>query len=293
MRVSIGDISLWFDVMNAGLVPEGPTMKERPVLLALHGGPGWDHSNFKGVLDPLCDTVQVVMYDHRGNGRSDDGDPALWTLSRWSDDVLLFCRALGIERPVVLGWSFGGFVAQLFASRHPDELAGLVLLATAPRIDFEQSLSAFERLGGPEVREVARRFFHEPGNREAEDDYMRVCMPLYMRTDNPEYSVVAEARVLKRFAVLRHFMAGEATTLDLRPALAGVTCPTLVLNGRYDPIVPPECSEEIVAALVNADVTHVVAPEAAHELPIDQPELFEDVMRTFLARCAPPSEEER
>lgn len=283
MRVSIGDISLWFDTLNANLVPDGPTMKEKPVLLALHGGPGWDHSNFKGVLDPFCDMVQVVMYDHRGNGRSDDGDPSLWKMDQWADDVKAFCDALGIEHPILLGWSFGGFVAELAASRYPDLPAGLVLLATASHLSFSQFGPAFERLSGPEAKEAARRMFFEPSP-EAEDEYMRICYPLYMHKENLEYSVNTEARALKRFEVLRHFFADEAWTMDLRAGLANVICPTLVLNGVFDPIVPPECSEEIVASLVNAEVIHVVADDAAHELPIDQPELFEREMRRFLER---------
>ena len=151
MKVSIGDVRLWFDVLNAGLVPEGPVMREKPVLLALHGGPGFDHTDFKGVLDPLCDVVQVVMYDHRGNGRSDDGDPALWNLARWGDDVRAFCAALGIERPFVLGWSFGGMVAQSYAARYPDEIAGLVLLSTAAQISEDAvrpGVRAARRRGG-------------------------------------------------------------------------------------------------------------------------------------------------
>ena len=56
MRVSIGDISLWFDILNPGLVPDGPVMREKPVLLALHGGPGFDHTDFKGLIEPLCDS---------------------------------------------------------------------------------------------------------------------------------------------------------------------------------------------------------------------------------------------
>jgi pimeloyl-ACP methyl ester carboxylesterase len=292
MRVSIGDINLWFDVLNAGLVPDGPVMREKPVLLALHGGPGYDHSNFKGVLDPFCDMVQVVMYDHRGNGRSDDGDTTRWNMDQWADDVKAFCQALGIERPIVLGWSFGGFVAQLVASRHPDLPSGAIFLSTAPHLSFSQFGPAFERLAGPEAKEAARRMFFEPSP-EAEEEYMRICLPLYMHKENLEYSVDGEARALKRFEVLRHFFADEAWTMDLRPGLAKVVCPTLVLNGVFDPICPPECADEIVAGLTNSDVTHVVADDASHELPIDQPELFEEAMRRFLARVAEQTKDVR
>ncbi len=284
MRVSIGDVRLWFDVLNAGLVPEGPDMREKPVLLALHGGPGYDHSGFKGVLDPLCDVAQIVMYDHRGNGRSDDGDVALWTLDQWTDDVRAFCDALGIERPFVLGWSFGGFVAQSYAARYPNDLAGLVLLSTAARIAYEQFGPAFERLGGAEAREAARRFFFEPGP-GVEEEFMRICMPLYTYRRDPDYLVYSETRPVARMEVAHHFFADEAWRMDLRPGLAGITCPTLIVNGVHDPITPPECSDDLEAALVNAAVTRVTGELSSHDLPVDEPELFVDAVRDFLTGC--------
>jgi pimeloyl-ACP methyl ester carboxylesterase len=282
MRVSIGDIRLWFDVMSPGLVPDGRTMRELPALVALHGGPGFDHSSFKEVLRPFCDLVQVVMYDHRGNGRSDDGDPESWTIDRWTDDVRAFCEALDLERPIVLGWSFGGFIAQSFASRYPDDLRGLILVSTAARVGFDQFGPAFERLGGPEAKEAARRFFFEHGS-EAEAEFERLCYPLYAHKPNPEYFANEEGRAVKRSAVLHHFLASEAWSMDLRPGLPRVTCPTLVINGLYDPVTPPVCADELVAALARSPVTHVVAAESAHEVPVDEPHVFEEAVRAFLA----------
>lgn len=291
MRVSVGDVRLWFDVLNAVLVPAGPVMREKPVLLALHGGPGYDHSGFKGVLDPLCDMVQIVMYDHRGNGRSDDGDVSLWTLDQWTDDVGAFCNALGIERPFVLGWSFGGFVALSYAARHPDGLAGLVLLSTAAHIDFEQFGPAFERRGGAEAKEAARRFFFEPGP-EAEEEFMRICMPLYTYRRDPEYLSYSETRPVARMEVARHFFGDEAWRMDLRPGLADITCPTLIINGAYDPMTPPGCSDELEAGLVNAAVTRVIGQLSSHDLPVDEPELFVDAARAFLTGCLAQGEAE-
>lgn len=284
MKVSIGDVSLWFDVLNSGLVTDGPVMREKPVLLALHGGPGFDHSDFKDLIEPLCDVAQVVLYDHRANGRSDDCDRSLWNLEQWADDVHAFCAALDIERPVVLGWSFGGMVAQVYASRYPDELAGLVLLATAARLLPERSAAAFERLGGPEARDLFLRATVEHDS-SAFDDYLRVCMPLYTVKRDPEYLRVHETRPIVRQEVAEHFLWGEGTTMDLRPGLANVVCPTLIVNGRHDPITPPECSDEIEEALVNATVTHVVGERSGHDVPEDEPELFADSVRTLVERC--------
>lgn len=75
MRVSVGDCRLYVDVEGPGLVPEGPTMRQRPSLVALHGGPGFDHMSFKPRFGALADVAQVVYVDQRGQGRSDRSTP--------------------------------------------------------------------------------------------------------------------------------------------------------------------------------------------------------------------------
>ena len=138
MRVQVGDVRLYFDVEGPGLVVDGPAMRERPTLLLLHGGPGFDHSGFKPAYGQLAEAAQVVYLDHRGNGRSDRVDPSTWKLDVWADDVRRFCDTVGIERPVVLGWSFGGMVAMAYAARHPDHPAKLVLQSTMARLDVDR-----------------------------------------------------------------------------------------------------------------------------------------------------------
>jgi pimeloyl-ACP methyl ester carboxylesterase len=91
MRVLVNGVRLFFDVQGAGLVPDGPTMREKPTLLLLHGGPGFDHSIYKPAYSSLADCAQVIYLDHRGNGRSEAGPKDVWTLAQWGDDVRAFC----------------------------------------------------------------------------------------------------------------------------------------------------------------------------------------------------------
>jgi pimeloyl-ACP methyl ester carboxylesterase len=145
MFVSVGDVRLFVDVDGASLVPDGDTVRERPILVMLHGGPGFDHTPFKQpFFSPLKDVAQVVYYDHRGNGRSDRGSPERWTLDQWADDLRELCNVLGIEHPVVFGGSFGGFVALNYAVRHPEHPAGLILVSTSAHIHLDRSFAMFE-----------------------------------------------------------------------------------------------------------------------------------------------------
>jgi len=73
MKIDIDNVTLFFDVDGEALVPDGAVMRERPTLLLLHGGPGFDHSSLKPFFSRFADIAQVVYLDHRGMGRSDRG----------------------------------------------------------------------------------------------------------------------------------------------------------------------------------------------------------------------------
>ena len=146
LLVSVGDVRLFVDVDGAKLVPDGMTMRERPTIVLLHGGPGFDHSAFKAVYGSLAEIAQVVYYDHRGNGRSEHGPQESWTLDQWADDLRTLCDVLGIERPIVFGASFGGFVGLNYALRHPDHPARLIL--SARRLDSDGPCPRYVRAPG-------------------------------------------------------------------------------------------------------------------------------------------------
>src|SRR5437667_9563236 len=101
MQVLVNGGWLFFDVAGAKLVPDGPVMREKPTLLLLHGGPGFDHSIYKPAYSALADSVQIIYLDHRRNGRSEDGAGESWNLPPWGEDVDAFCDILGIGCPIV------------------------------------------------------------------------------------------------------------------------------------------------------------------------------------------------
>jgi proline iminopeptidase len=254
-------------------------MREQPTLLLLHGGPGFDHSGFKPAFSALAADAQLVYLDQRGNGRSEGHDPARWTLAEWADDVRAFCDALGIERPVVLGQSFGGIVAMAYAARHPDHPGKLVLSSTTARTRLDRVVAVFERLGGREAAAAARAYWEQPGPATL-PAYARLCFPLYSRTPrDPD----ANARTLWNLDVMFHFGGGEDRSLDLLPELARLRCPTLVLAGEDDPITPVEDSADIAAALPDGLARLVRFPGCGHGVFRDDPLAAFEEIRRFLA----------
>ena len=281
MFVNLGDARMFFDTVGSQLKPCGNQMVERPVLIALHGGPGFDHSPMRPYFDRFADTHQVLYLDLRGNGRS-GGEPETWTLKRWGQDIKQVCDYLGIERPVVLGVSFGGMVAMSYAIQFPQHPCKLILSSTAAKLNLTATYSMMEKMGGPRARNVAERVFVEADER-AMAEYLEVCLPLYNTTADPA-AVESRARALVRTDVARHFFLGEMRTMDMLPNLHRIACPTLVMAGRHDPITPVECGVEIAGAIADELVELKVFEQAGHGAHRDEPELCAKEIGNFINR---------
>ena len=287
MHVLVNGVRLFFDVEGAGLVPDGPVMREKPTLLMLHGGPGSDHSIYRPAYSALADIAQIVYLDHRGNGRSEDGPRENWNLAQWGDDVRAFCDALGIASPIVLGASFGGMVALAYATRHPGHAGKLVLISTAAAGGeyLERRVELFERFGGPEVGALARRRFLEiqgHPDQASLDAWARLAIPLYTRIPrDPDMA----RRAVNRSEVLQWFTrpGGESHTFNMFGDLDRIQCPTLVLGGEDDPIHPIESQADIAAALPAHLVQFERFAGCRHAVVTDAPERAMAVIRQFIA----------
>ena len=281
MHITIAPgVRLFVDVEGAGLVADGPSMREKPTLLLLHGGPGYDHSGFKPAFSRLADVAQVVYVDHRGHGRSDRRPPQEWTLDTFADDVARLCDALGIVKPIVLGQSFGGFVAQRYIARHPAHPAKVVLSSTAPHMGLQRKLEMFERLGGPQARAAAEAFWTAPGA-ATWAEYQRVCRPHY-NTTRPANDDAAR-RTLYNEPILFASAGGEQQAMNLLPGLASAACPVLVMAGEQDPVCPLADALDIAAALPPQWMQLATFPNAGHGVWRDEPDAAFDVLRRFIA----------
>jgi proline iminopeptidase len=282
MRARVRDTELWFDVDGCALVPDGPAMRERPVAFAIHGGPGGDHSGFKPGYAALTAGMQVVYFDHRGQGRSARGDPARWTLDEAVEDMEALRRHLGLGPVVSIGTSYGGMVAQAHAARHPDAVSHLILLVTASHGGFIADAQAFVRdRGTPEQQAVCETLWAGAFRDEAEvKRYYAAMGPLYARRHDAAKAAEGQARTIHSPEALNRAFGpgGFLRGFDLRPELARITAPTLVISGAHDWICPPSYGEEIHRLIPGS--RYLVFEGSSHSLRVDEPErLFAEILR--------------
>ena len=280
MKLTIAPgVRVYVDVEGAGLLPDGPRLRHKPSLILLHGGPGYDHSSFKPLFTQLADITQVIYLDHRGHGRSDARPLSECSLDILADDVVRLCDALGIEAPIVLGQSFGGFVAQRYIARHPQHPAKVILSSTSARLSLARKLAMFERLGGPAARAAADRFWTAP-DAASWAEYSRLCRPLYNPT--PADAQAAQRTIFKP-EILFHWAATEQLTMDLLPGLANAQCPVLVMAGALDPVCPVADAQDIADALPAKWCQFERFEHCGHGVWRDDPGAAMGVLRRFVA----------
>ena len=284
MRVSLGDVSIWFDLSGPSVVPGDGGLVERPTVVAVHGGPGMDHVNLKAELAPLAEQAQVFYYDQRGHGRSDRGTVESWNLRTWADDLRRLCDALGLVKPIVLGSSFGGHVALAYAGLFPGHPGGLVLANTSGgRPDNRRSVEVFRRLGGDEAAKIAEREYAEP-TAGSLADFRRVCLPLYSsRAMSDDERTLRQRRAIQTPEVNRHYFAHEESRFDPWSLSGAVACPALILAGEDDPVCPVSVAEDLARHLPTDSTTLVRLPGARHTIFRDRPDLAFPAIFGFLS----------
>ena len=255
-----------------------------PTIVALHGGPGASHDYLRPQFDALATGRTILYYDQRGGGRS--AVPRDAPLD-WREHVAdLAAIATGtVPAPLtLLGFSWGGLLALLFAIEHPELVERLALVAPAGthadvRARFERTLA--ERQAAPAVAD-ARAALSRSGLRERDPDaFWRRAFELSVAG---YFKDPRRARNLTPFRVAARAQRAVWDSLDgidLRPKLPGVAAETLVLHGRFDP-VPLDASAELAALLPHARL--VVFEDSGHALYVEETARFVETVDAFLPR---------
>jgi proline iminopeptidase len=284
MKLNVNGTELFFDVVGSEL-DAAANFRQKPTMVVLHGGPGFDHTYLRPWLDPVSDVAQLVYVDERGCGRSAHHTHEYYQLGIMADDVVALSKILGIAHPIVLGQSFGGFLALSIATRHPDFASGIVLFDTSPAWTGGYDLDALEQLVGgeygKELREIAYRESTGVATEAELKRFEREIMPLYW------HQQVAPAIISEMFEnpllnmdIATYMMGTLSKEYDLRPHLPEIKIPTLVLQGRYDWVTPMSGAQEMARSIPNTRL-HIFE-HSSHMVFMEEPDELVSVLKGWI-----------
>ena len=233
-----------------------PGPRGAPAVLLVHGLLATADLNWSLAMPKLAERFTVVAPDLRGHGR---GLPTSgFTGEECAADLAAIVETMELGRVIVVGYSLGGLIAQLFARLYPDLTAGLVLCATACSFDVPTERGA--------LRLLVRIMQKAP---EALRRALMMAMLAPKQADTPTGRwLLSEVRRHDTLAILD--ATAEAARFDSASWLALVDTPAVVIVTSLDPVVKPGY-QRVLAAVLGADVYEVAAD---HSAPVKRPDLF-------------------
>jgi proline iminopeptidase len=256
-----------------------------PAVVVLHGGPGAGHDYLLPAFSRLADEYRLHFYDQRGGGRSRVERPSR---IGWRDhvaDLEALRREWALERMAVIGYSWGGLLALLYATEHPDRVRALVLVAPAAGWgDYHRRFKdEFGRRSGSAELERMREELEASGLRRKDPAAYRrrrfeLSVAGYFRDprdalgSTPFFMVQAQAQQAT-WASLKGYGP------ELRRKLATLQVPTLILHGRHDPM-PLAWAEELAGVLPVARL--IVLERSGHVPHVEEAERTFAEIRRFL-----------
>jgi len=258
-------------------------------LLLLHGFGNEAHiwDDFAPAVAPYYRTLAM---DHRGHGDSDWDSERRYGYGAMVRDVEAVTESLGIDRVVVIGHSLGGRIATLFADRHPEQMAGFVLVDIGPELDLRGAMrvrmdvEANQNPRFASVNEYARALsIAYPAARPQALE--RMALHGLRRCEDGLYELKMDP-ALRGAAPPASSKGGGAEPDAISPeaqwaALARIPCPALVVRGAASDILSPETADKMVDEVL-ADARLAVVAHAGHSVMTDNPEGFEEALSGFL-----------
>jgi proline iminopeptidase len=268
------------------------------VAVVLHGGPGLSMSYLVDDLAPLEPGRTLIYYDQRGGGASDLPDASRLTAERMVSDLEAVRQQLGLARMTLIGHSWGGGLAALYATRYPDRVARLVLLGPGPSSSANAATEIqgiYARFPAPDLAELIA--LNQQLATVPDDRTSAVCERtwayLFARYQASQASLTtmrgqwcSGTPAAMRYgtfvtgsAVGASFGASFDFPVGLTAALAGRRIPTLVVEGAASPFVLS--AQAYAAAIPGAAL--VVLPNAGHFPWLETPHDFFHGVSQFLS----------
>lgn len=243
-----------------------------PPLVLLHGGLV-DGRSWRWQLDGLAEGFRVVAWDAPGFGGS-SRVAEHWRMPEFADALAAWLSDMGIERPHILGLSWGSSIALELYRRHPDVPASLILASAyagwAGSLPPEEVAGRLSAVLAASERPPAEMAAGWPGlfGPSAPPELVREMAGIWLEN--------AERGTPESYRTMAYSMA-EA---DLRPMLSSIQVPTLLIYGALDARSPLSVARDLHGRIPSSDL--VVLPDVGHFASAEAPDVFNDHVRTFL-----------
>jgi non-heme chloroperoxidase len=239
---------------------------------------GWSQSHLSWAKQ--CEKLgqkghRIVALDLRGHGMSDAPlQPAQYVDgNKWADDIAAVIEQVALEKPILVGWSYGGYVVLDYVHKYgQDKIAGINFVAAAVVLGKK----AFGSLIGPGLLENAPGACQVdlPTNIAAIRNFLYACTAKPMGRDHFEVMLAYNMVV---HPLVRAFLLQRE--LDFTPVIAGLTVPVLATHGRSDIVVLPAMSEHILEHCKAAQVSWFNG--VGHAPFLEEPDRFNQELIAF------------
>ncbi|HEU4745008.1 MAG TPA: alpha/beta hydrolase [Anaerolineales bacterium] len=277
-----------YDVTLNGVQIHYTVRGSGPVMIAHSGGPGMDARGWDDFAG-IDHFVTIVAIHPRGSGLSGPADGDAYLLPDYASDLHALRLHLGVDKPIVMGWSHGGMVAMQFAATYPDSLSKLILFDTTAYFgeflgDIEGAVQAFKRERWFK-RSFAALKAEWAGQYKTDEDMSRLWaeeMKFYFKEFDERAQAYHERTkdLPIRIASLKTFNDKEAATMDLRPQLKKIRVPTLIIVGRHDFITNVAMAEGMAKQIPDARL--LIFEDSGHYAFVEEPEKFYRVIKEFV-----------
>ncbi len=287
--------------LGSGRVASYEVIGQGLPLFYFMGGPGFSAALLRDEAELLSDRFAVYLIDPHGSGGSTPpSDPSEYDPAGHARFYNAVREALGIESVTVMGISFGAIVALSYAALFPDaaraciSVSGRVIGAEVESEAAAAEMQAFlARHSYQPWYASARKTWDEWTDRilatddvREADAMMAEVLPLYTADpDRPEVRHAIEQyrrEMHSDLAAMKVWESGLWQRIDVRPLLAEIKCPTLILVGELDMICGPAQGQVIADAVAEAEI--VTIPGSGHFVGVEQPERFREEILSFAAR---------
>lgn len=228
------------------------------------------------VIEILQQEYKIIVFDYRGMGYSTNADSS-FTINTLAEDVNEILAALKINKAHVLGWSMGGYVAQMFAINHPEKVNKLVLYATncGDTVTINPSQDIIDILSNPSATPAERISILFP------DDWLAVNPEPWNYLPDAEEPFNSETIGLQYFAVQGWLSPGGGSAEYLNQ----LKMPVLLICGNQDKVVPFENSSMLADSIRSSSLIRL--NDSGHGLMFQMPETFGSYVSTFLTQQKP------